>query len=165
MYSTQNWTTFWFSAYIEKWRNNCSATKWQLDYHFSCDIPKLNNFCERRIFYLMLSYQSVMAVLWANECLTFTFYETFSNSIPNCTTFVKEVFDLMFSLESDEMTALWPNDIITSTFYVTFSNSTTSWTTFVKYFFGFDAWFIKWRNDCFARQAGAELCQAQQSLS
>ena len=42
-----------------------------------------------------------MTALWPN----FTCYVTFSKSIPNWTTFVKEVFDLMFSLERDEMTA------------------------------------------------------------
>ena len=38
-------------------------------------------------------------------------------------TFVKEVFDLMFCLESDEMTGLWPNDSFTFTFYMIFSSS------------------------------------------
>ena len=51
-----------------------------------------------------------------NDSLTFTFYVTFSNSIPNWATFVKEVFDSMFSLESDKMTALRPNDSVTFTF-------------------------------------------------
>ena len=46
-----------------------------------------------------------MTAFRTNESLTFTFFVTFSNSIPNWGTFVKEVFDLMFSLESDEMTA------------------------------------------------------------
>ena len=50
-----------------------------------------------------------MTALWPNDSLTFTFFETFSNSIPKWTTFVKEIFDLMTSLESDEMTALLPN--------------------------------------------------------
>ena len=45
---------------------------------------------------------------WAHENLTFTFYVIISNSIPNITTFVKEVFDSMFGLESDKMTALQP---------------------------------------------------------
>ena len=35
-----------------------------------------------------------MTVLWANDSLKFTFYETLSNSIPNRTTFVKEVLRL-----------------------------------------------------------------------
>ena len=45
-----------------------------------------------------------MTALWQNDSLTFTLYATFSFSITNWTTFVKEVFDLMFSIESDEMT-------------------------------------------------------------
>ena len=47
----------------------------------------------------------------------------FSNSIPNWTAFVKEVFDLMLKLQSDEMTALWSNERLTSTFYEAFSKS------------------------------------------
>ena len=47
-----------------------------------------------------------MTTLWPDESLTFTFYLTFSNSKPNWTTFVKEVFDSVFRLESDERTAL-----------------------------------------------------------
>ena len=35
-----------------------------------------------------------MTGLWPNDSLTFTFYITFSNSIPNWTAFVKEVFRL-----------------------------------------------------------------------
>ena len=79
-----------------------------------------------------------MTALLPNAILTFTFYATFSFSIPNWKTFVKEVFYLMFSLGSDEMTALWPNDSLTFTFYVTFSNSIPNWTTFVKEVFWFD---------------------------
>ena len=45
-----------------------------------------------------------------NDCITFPFYVTISNSILNWTTFVKEIFDLMLSSESDKMTGLWPND-------------------------------------------------------
>ena len=45
-----------------------------------------------------------MTALWQNDSLSFTLYATFSFSITNWTTFVKEVFDLMFSIESDEMT-------------------------------------------------------------
>ena len=58
-----------------------------------------------------------MTAFRPNESLTFTFFVTFSNSIPNWRTFVKEVFDLMFSLESDKMTTLWPNDSLTFTIY------------------------------------------------
>ena len=35
-----------------------------------------------------------MTALWPNDSLTFTFYVTFSKSIPNQTTFVEEVFRL-----------------------------------------------------------------------
>ena len=51
-----------------------------------------------------------MTGFWPNDTLTFTFYVRFSNSIPNSSNFVKEVFDSMLSLESIEMTALGPND-------------------------------------------------------
>ena len=41
----------------------------------------------------MLSFQSdEMTAFCPNQRLTFTFYETFSNSIPNWATFVKEGF-------------------------------------------------------------------------
>ena len=45
-----------------------------------------------------------MTTLGQNDSITFTFYLTFSNGIPQWTTFVKDFFDLMFSSESDEMT-------------------------------------------------------------
>ena len=80
-----------------------------------------------------------MTALWPNDSLTFTFYLKFSNSIPNWTTFVKEVFVSVFSLESDKMTALWPNESLTFTFYETCSTSIPDWTTFVKEVFWFDA--------------------------
>ena len=38
-----------------------------------------------------------------------------SKRVSNWTTFVKEVFVLVFSLKSDEMTALLPNDSLTFT--------------------------------------------------
>ena len=68
-----------------------------------------------------------MTAFRPNESLTFTFFVTFSNSIPNWRTFVKEVFDLMFSLEGDEMTALGPRDNFTFTLYVVFLNSIPTW--------------------------------------
>ena len=87
----------------------------------------------------ILSFESdEMTALWPNDSSTFTFYETFSNSIQNWSTFVKKNLDSMFSLESDEMTALWPNDSLTFTFFVLFSNSIPNWTTFVKEVFWFD---------------------------
>ena len=73
-----------------------------------------------------------MTALWPNDSLTFTFHETFSNSIPKWTAFVKEVFDLMISIESDKITALWPNDFLTLTFYGTSSNHITNWKKFCK---------------------------------
>ena len=76
-----------------------------------------------------------MTVLWPNDSLTFTFYVIISNSIPNQATFVKEVFDSMFSLESVKMTALWPNDILTFTFIMIVSNSIPSWVNFEKEIF------------------------------
>ena len=80
-----------------------------------------------------------MTALWTNESLTFTFYETFSNSLPIWTTFVKEFFDSLPNLESDKMTAFWPDDISTFTFYETFLKSIPNWTTFVKEVFWFNA--------------------------
>ena len=73
-----------------------------------------------------------MTSLWPNDSLTFIFYVTFSNSIPNWATFEKEFLDSMFSVESDEMTTLWPNDSLTFIFYVIFSNSIPNQTPFVK---------------------------------
>ena len=52
-----------------------------------------------------------MAALWAKERTIFNSYDTLSISIPKWTTFVKQVFDSMKSLEShkwllcDEITA------------------------------------------------------------
>ena len=63
-----------------------------------------------------------MTALLPNAILTFTFYATFSFSIPNWKTFVKEVSYSKFSLESDEKTALWQNDSLNFTFYATLSN-------------------------------------------
>ena len=39
------WTTFvkevfWCNVYFRKWRNDCIVTKWQLNFHFLCDIFK-----------------------------------------------------------------------------------------------------------------------------
>ena len=42
-----------------------------------------------------------MPTLLLNDSLSFNFDTTFSNTVPNWITFVKEVFDLMLSLESD----------------------------------------------------------------
>ena len=51
-----------------------------------------------------------MTVLWSNDASTFTFYVTISNSIPNWTTIVEELFDLMLRSESDKMTVVRPID-------------------------------------------------------
>ena len=79
-----------------------------------------------------------MTALGPNESLTFTFYVIISKSISNWITFVKEVFDSMFSLESDEMTALGPNDSLIFTFDVIISNRIPNWATFVKEVFWFN---------------------------
>ena len=63
---------------------------------------------------------------------------TFSYSIPNGATFVKDLS--MFSLERDEIVALWPNDSLTSAFYVIFSKIIPNLTTFEKEYFWFDAY-------------------------
>ena len=78
-----------------------------------------------------------MTALWPNDSLTFTFYVTISNSIPNWASFKKNIFDLVFSLESDEITAFLLNESLTFTFYVIFSNSIPNWTTVVKEVFWF----------------------------
>ena len=79
-----------------------------------------------------------MSALWQNECLTFTFYEKISKGIPNWKTFVKEVFDLIISLNSDKMTALGPTDSLAFTFHETFANSLPKWTTLLKKFIWFN---------------------------
>ena len=79
-----------------------------------------------------------MTAFWPNDNLTFTFHVTFSNSILNWTTFVKEVFWFDFNLESNKMTGLWPNDSLTFNLYETFSNIIPNWKTFVKEVFWFD---------------------------
>ena len=70
----------------------------------------------------------------------------FLNCMLNWTAFVKEVFDLMISLESDEMTTLLPSDSLTFPIYETFSNCIPEWTAFVKEVF--DLIISKWQNDC-----------------
>ena len=78
-----------------------------------------------------------MTALCPNDSSTLIFYVTFSKSIPNWTTFVKEVFYIMISLDSDKLTPFWPNDSLSITFYATFSNSIPNWETFVKEVFWF----------------------------
>ena len=56
-----------------------------------------------------------MTALWPNDSLTFTFYATISNSIPNLTIFVKEVFWLDAKFRKWQ-NALWPNESLTLTF-------------------------------------------------
>ena len=73
-----------------------------------------------------------MAALWTNEMTIFDFYDTFSNSIPKWTTFVKDVFDSMINLESFKMNVFWLNDSLTFTFYDTLSNSIPKLKTSVK---------------------------------
>ena len=47
----------------------------------------------KKNFWVMLSIESdKMTAFWPHDSLTFTFCMTFSNIIPNWTTFVKEVF-------------------------------------------------------------------------
>ena len=47
----------------------------------------------KKFFDSMFSLESdEMIALWPNDSLTFTFYVIFSNSIPNKTSFVKEVW-------------------------------------------------------------------------
>ena len=79
-----------------------------------------------------------MTALWPSDFLTFTFDEIISKSIPNWATFVKEVFDSMFSLKNDKMTVLWANDSLTFSFYVIISNIIPYRATFIKEVFWFD---------------------------
>ena len=54
---------------------------------------KTEQLLKKKFFDSMFSLESdKMTALWPNDSLTFTFYETFSNNIPNWTIFVKEVF-------------------------------------------------------------------------
>ena len=47
----------------------------------------------KKYFDSMFSLESdEMTALWPNDSFTFTFYVVFSNSMPNGTTFVKEIF-------------------------------------------------------------------------
>ena len=78
--------------------------------------------------------------MWTNKRTIFNFYDTFTNSIPKWTTFVKEVYDSMISLEVSK----WLNDSLTFTFYDTLSNSIP--TTSVKKVF--DS-MISLESDCF----------------
>ena len=73
-----------------------------------------------------------------SDKMTSTLYETFSNSIPNWTPFVKEGFDSIISWESYEMTACWPIKSLAFTFYEKLSNSIPNWKTFVKEVSWFD---------------------------
>ena len=58
----------------------------KLTFTFLNKIPKWT-------FDLMLSWESdKMTAVWPNQIFTFTFYDKFSHSIPNWTTFVKELF-------------------------------------------------------------------------
>ena len=52
-----------------------------------------------KVFESMISLES-------HEMNAFTFYETFSKSIPNWAICLKQVFDLMIILERDKMTSL-----------------------------------------------------------
>ena len=43
--SISKWATFvkqvfWFNDLFRKWRNDCFVTKWQVNFHFLCDILK-----------------------------------------------------------------------------------------------------------------------------
>ena len=103
--SIPNWTTFvkeifWFNDFSESdemtavWPNAAKLLLFIQNSQIEYQTEQLLKFLD-----LMLSFQSdKITAFWPNQRLTFTFYETFSNSIPNWTTFVKEFFDSMFSL-------------------------------------------------------------------
>ena len=58
----------------------------------------------------MFSSESEEMTAWRpDDSLTFAFYGTLSNNIPNWAIFVKKSFYLIFSYESDKMTVLWQN--------------------------------------------------------
>ena len=78
------------------WRNDCFVTKWQLIFHFLCDIlngiPNWTTF-KKMFFDAMFNSESdEMTAFRPSDSLTFAFYVTFSNNRPYWTTFVKEVF-------------------------------------------------------------------------
>ena len=54
--SIPNWASlvkevFWFNVLFRKCQNDCYVTKWQVNFHFLCNIlkkyTKINNFCKR----------------------------------------------------------------------------------------------------------------------
>ena len=67
--------------------------------------------------------------LWPNESLNFPFYETFSNCIPNWTTFDLMIFFRKW--DKDCFVTKWRN------LYVTFPNRIPKWTSFVEEVFWF----------------------------
>ena len=64
-----------------------------------------------------------------------TFYGTFSDSLPNQTIFLKEIFDTIHGLQVNVMTALLVNERSTSTFYESLLNCLPNLTTFGNNFF------------------------------
>ena len=94
------------------------------------------HFFSKQFFDLMLSSENdkIMA-LWADDSLVFTFYVTFSNNIPNWTTFVKEIswLDAYFRKSWNECCE--SNWQLNYHFYVTFKNSLPNWAIFVERFF------------------------------
>ena len=67
-----------------------------------------------------------MTALWENERLTFTFYKTFSNRMPNWKPFVKEVFLFVAYLKK------WWNDYFATKRQLIFNFYATFYATFFK---------------------------------
>ena len=87
----------------------------------------------------MISLESdKMNDLQPNNHLSFTSCDTFSNSIPNWTTFVKEFFWFHAYFRKWQNNYYKPNECLTFTFPETFSNSIPKWTSFVKEVFWYN---------------------------
>ena len=69
----------------------CSCSKYLHDLFTTCS--QIVHVLLKKFFDSMISLESdEMTGLWSNDSLTFPFYGTFSISVPDWTTFVKEVF-------------------------------------------------------------------------
>ena len=59
---------------------------------YSQNVCQTEQFFQKKVFDLIISLKSdKITALWPNDSLTLTFYETFSNSIPNWAIFEKKV--------------------------------------------------------------------------
>ena len=93
---------------------------------YSYIVCQTEQLLQKKFLDLMFSLESdKMTSLWPNDSLTFTFYVTFSNFIPNGRTFVKEVFWF-----DDQFIKGW-NDCFVTQWQLNF-NFLTYWAILVK---------------------------------